>query len=243
MKRTRRGLTLVEVIVIVALVLFVAFLATPTMTCCNQRASNERNATMTLKTITSAEADFRANDRDGNHVNDYWTANLSGLYTMTSGAVKGAEVNSTTDPSIKLIELSAAVADIDDVFAPAGGEYVSISTFAPSCAKAGHWFAALKSDLSGPFGPDASYLQETNGTPLMGRVHHLTRFGFVALPDSEPSGKYAFIVNENNTIFRRAMTGPWKQGTETPPGIRNVPSVFLHWPDESSLKASWDKLD
>lgn len=243
MNRTRRGLTLVEVIVIVALVLLVAFLAIPTRTCCGQRASNERNATTTLKTITCAEADFRSNDRDGNHVNDYWTANVSGLYTMTSSEVKGAQVHSTTDPSIKLIELSAAVADVDGAFVSAGGENVAMSTFAPSCPKAGYWFAALKSDLSAPFGPDASYLQETNGTPLMGRVHHLTRFGFVALPDSEPSGKYAFIVNENGSIFRSALTGPWKQGNETPPGIRSVPSAYLHWPDEPCLKASWSKLD
>ena len=243
MNRTQRGLTLVEVIVIVALVLLVAFLAIPTNICCSQRASNERNATTTLKTIAAAEADFRANDRDGNHVNDYWTANVSGLYTMTSGEVKGAEANRTTDPSIKLIELSAACADLDGVWVSAGGENVPMSKFAPSSAKAGYWFTALKSDLSAPFGPDASYLQDTSGTPPMGRVHHLTRFGFVALPDSEPSGKYAFLLNENNTLFRRAMTGPWKQGTETPPGIRSVPSLYLHWPDEPSLKASWNTLD
>jgi Tfp pilus assembly protein PilE len=242
MNRSRSGLTLVEIIVVVVVLLVIAFLATPSIAC-GGRASNERNASSTLKTFSSAEADFRANDRDGNGVTDYWTANVSGLYTLTSGAIKGTDADSTTDPSIKLIELSAAAADVDGAFVPAGGENVAISTFAATCPKAGYWFAALKSDLAAPFGPDASYLQETNGKPPMGRVHHLTRFGFVALPDSETSGKYAFIVNENNTILRRALTGPWKQGTGTPPGIQSVPSLYLHWPDEASLKASWNRLD
>ena len=37
----------------------------------SSRASNERNAAGSLKTFTTAEADFRANDRDGNRVPDY----------------------------------------------------------------------------------------------------------------------------------------------------------------------------
>src|SRR5689334_9677177 len=40
----------------------------------SQRASNERNASASLKTLASAEADFRANDRDNNKINDFWTA-------------------------------------------------------------------------------------------------------------------------------------------------------------------------
>jgi hypothetical protein len=31
-----------------------------------------------------AESDFRANDRDWNHVNDFWTTSMKDLYTMTS---------------------------------------------------------------------------------------------------------------------------------------------------------------
>jgi hypothetical protein len=46
-----------------------------------------------------AESDFRANDRDWNHVNDFWCG-VSGLYTMTSVQITGG-------PSeIELIELS-----------------------------------------------------------------------------------------------------------------------------------------
>jgi hypothetical protein len=36
-------------------------------------ASNERPASTMLKSLSSAGADFRANDLDGNHVKDFWT--------------------------------------------------------------------------------------------------------------------------------------------------------------------------
>jgi hypothetical protein len=238
----RNGLTLVEVVVILAVLLLIVFLATPGISC-GGRPSNERNAMTSLRTLASAEADFRLNDRDGNHVNDFWTANVSGLYTMTSAEVRGAEANSTTDPAIKLIELSVALADIDGSFIPAGGENVPVSSFGTSSCKAGHWFAALTADLSIGKGPEGLYGQDTKGTPSMGRVHHETRFGFVALPDSPSSGKYAWLVNENNTIFRSAVSTPCKQGTETPPGIRNVAPVYLHWPDNNGLKAYWSTVD
>lgn len=38
------------------------------------------------KTSSPAEADFRTNDRDWNHINDFW-GGVSSLYTMTSVSV------------------------------------------------------------------------------------------------------------------------------------------------------------
>jgi len=43
------------------------------------RASRERHASTRLKDICNAEADFRANDRDENKIQDYWTGDVSGL--------------------------------------------------------------------------------------------------------------------------------------------------------------------
>lgn len=42
--------------------------------------SNERAASAALKTLATAEADYRSNDRDGNEINDYWTGDVAGLY-------------------------------------------------------------------------------------------------------------------------------------------------------------------
>jgi hypothetical protein len=88
--------------------------------------SNDRNAAASLKSILSAQADFRSNDRDGNKENDFWRMDIAGLY-----AVK--------DPGgvpIKLIELSVACAD--------GSPLTDLSTYGVKSAKAGYWFKALK---------------------------------------------------------------------------------------------------
>jgi len=41
---------------------------------------NERKASQALKTLASAQADFRGNDRDGNRIQDFWTGDVAGLY-------------------------------------------------------------------------------------------------------------------------------------------------------------------
>jgi len=240
---SRQGFGVVELVIFIAVIGIVAVLAVPGLLS-YQRPSRERHFSSSLKTLASAEADFRANDRDWNHVNDFWTADVKGLYTMTSAAVAGGQPNRTTDPSIKLIELSVASADADGTFHSAGGENIDLNQFAVPSAKAGYWFAAFDADLSlAPGDPDRLYRQDTGGKPVMGKVHHQTKFGFVAFPDSQSAGKYVAILNENNTIFRAAVTAPIRRGTATPPGLATVPPAYLNWPDDAALKASWFKID
>src|SRR5213595_925662 len=135
MRKGKKGFTLIELMIVIAIIAIIAAIAIPGLLS-SQRASNERNASTTLKTLTSAEADFRANDRDGNKVADFWTGDVKGLYTMTSAAVIG-NTNSTTDPAIKLIELSVASADADGTFFAAGTENVNLTAFALPSTKAG----------------------------------------------------------------------------------------------------------
>ena len=241
MRKGKKGFTLIELMIVIAIIAIIAAIAIPGLLS-SQRASNERNASTSLKTLTSAEADFRSNDRDWNHVNDFWTANVAGLYTMTSAAILGATANSTTDPSIKLIELSVASADTDPVTPTGGGENLALSNFAIPSAKAGYWYMALRSDLSLAGAPEATYQQDTVGTPLMGSVHHESKFGFIAYPTSQSSGKYVFIVNENNTIYRAATSGAIRPSSTSPPGLLTL-TQYLAFPDDSNLKSHWSKLD
>src|SRR5438552_1022801 len=133
MRKSKQGFTLIELMIVIAIIAIIAAIAIPGLLS-SQRASNERSASTSLKTLTTAEADFKANDRDWNHVNDYWTANVAGLYTMTSTAISGNKGNTTTDPSIKLIEISVASADADAATPSAGGENAALSTFAVAAA-------------------------------------------------------------------------------------------------------------
>jgi prepilin-type N-terminal cleavage/methylation domain-containing protein len=240
MRKSNKGFTLIELMIVIAIIAIIAAIAIPGLLS-SQRASNERNASTSLKTLTSAEADFRANDRDWNHVNDFWTGDVKGLYTMTSAAVSGNS-NSTTDPVIKLIELSVASADADGSVVSAGGECAALTTFAVSSAKAGYWYQALITDQGYAGTAEMTYKLDTVGTPTMGSCHNTSKFGFLAFPDSQSAGKYVFIVNENNTIFRSATSGVVKTGTANPPGIFTTGS-YADFPSDVNLKSYWSKLD
>ena len=94
-----------------------------------------RNASTSLKTIASAQADFRANDRDWNHENDYWREDVAGLYAFEREG-----------HAIKLIELSVAAAD--------DRPKVKMDAFAEKSPKAGFWYRALPHADEKTRGPD-----------------------------------------------------------------------------------------
>ena len=240
MRNSNKGFTLIELMIVIAIIAIIAAIAIPGLLS-SQRASNERNASTSLKTLTSAEADFRANDRDWNHVNDFWTGDVKGLYTMTSAAITGNS-NSTTDAIIKLIELSIASADTDSALVSAGGECAALSSFAVASPKAGYWYQALILDNAMGGSTEATYKMDTAGTPNMGSCHNTSKFGFMAFPDSQSAGKYVYMVNENNTIFRSATSGQVKTTTTNPPGNFTTGS-YANFPTDANLKSFWSKLD
>ena len=99
MRNNPRGFTLIELMIVIAIIAVIAALAIPALLSA-QMATNERNAHASLKTIVTAEIDFRGNDRDYNRIGDFWTGDIAGLYCMTSSVVAG-----NADDPIKLIDL------------------------------------------------------------------------------------------------------------------------------------------
>jgi hypothetical protein len=234
----RRGLRLIEWAIILGIVLVICAIFVPGLMS-SHRVENERQATTSLKMLSSAEADFRANDRDWNHVNDFWTGDVKGLYTMTSAAEKGAGVR-PKDPPIRLIALDVAAADADPAVVPAGGENMALPE--PAAVHKGYWFIALLTDKTLDDAAEATYRQDTGGTPAMGACHNTSKFGFAAFPDSWSTGKYLFLVNENNTIFRwcQKMEPPVaRRGTSIPPGRNGLDPTWQHWPSDEDLKRTY----
>lgn len=83
----------------------------------------------------------------------------------------------------------------------------------------GYYFKALERDDSVP----DEYRKDTDGSGR--KVHHPSRFGFMALPAEYPSsGRIWFILNEGNSLFKR----------QSPP-----PSSADVWPSDLQLKNEW----
>ena len=70
----------------------------------------------------------------------------------------------------------------------------------------GYYFKVLERDLQ----YDITYNQDTDGSGR--KVHNNSRFGFCAYPaDYGWTGRWTFIINENNTIFKFQQGGkPFK---------------------------------
>ena len=140
---------------------------------------NERQASAMLKTLATAEADFRANDRDGNRVQDFWVADVTGLFRHGG-----------------LIEREVAEADA----APEKGLVKEPVPYH------GYYFIALK-NYHGLSGELLEYRSDTDDSGR--RVHNNSRFGFCAYPvEFGVTGNVTFIINEGNTIFKAEQPGP-----------------------------------
>lgn len=159
-----------------------------------QSMTNERYASAMLKTLATAEADFRSNDRDGNRVNDFWVADVSGLYRILANG-----------DAIKLIEMAVAVADarpavpVDATDALPSDAKTKLQLVGTAAAKAGYHFAAIEK------------VQEADGKFVKydeGKGRNTSRFGFCAYPaEYGPKGKMTFAITENNISYKKDTGG------------------------------------
>jgi hypothetical protein len=144
------------------------------------RAGNERAASAALKLLASAEADFRANDRDANRIQDFWTGDVRSLHDLIP--VKGSE-------PIRLIPKEIAEADPSH---PDAKPY------------RGYWIVAMDKDEV-----LVSYRQDTKGVEGTGAEdRNPSKFGFSAYPaEYGGTGTATFTINEGNTVFKEDLGG------------------------------------
>jgi hypothetical protein len=143
------------------------------------RESRERHAVGSLQVVATCETDFRANDRDWNKLNDFWTGDVSGLYYVAS-AKDGREIH--------LLFLPQAHADRRSLFQQ------------EALPDRGFFLQAMDQDNNFKSDPEGIYRVDTDGSGR--KVHNRSRFGFCAFPEDPGAGRYTYIVNENYTIFR-----------------------------------------
>jgi prepilin-type N-terminal cleavage/methylation domain-containing protein len=233
--RREKGFTLIELMIVIAIIAIIAAIAIPGLLQA-QRASNERNASASLKTLASAEADFRANDRDGNKVNDFWTRDVCGLY--------GVCPTGSTE-LIKLIEISVAGADIAPLgtaATPTAATETLQTFYTQNTPKAGYWYRVMNTDEDG-----TAYALTTNGLGWTGAYFNHSKFGFTCYPQTRSAGRTVYILNEGNTIFKRSVNqtyGTINSGTTTfTDGWLVGSAALLDYPVDTELKSDYSKMD
>ena len=176
------------------------------------RPRGETSIRGSLRTITSAQADFRANDRDGNGVNDFWTGDVQGLYAIVPKG--GAQ-------PIQLIERSVALADGN----PLKGVYAPLTDPAQPL---GAWFNVLIDDRS------------ENPAERYG-MRNTSKFGYIAYPgDFLDHVRVAQIVNQDATFYQQFLKKEIAGSRERPPGPLPDPQ-YSGWPSDAALRAGWQK--
>jgi prepilin-type N-terminal cleavage/methylation domain-containing protein len=254
MRRSKgnQGFTLIELMIVIAIIAIIAAIAIPGLLS-SQRASNERNASASLKTLASAEADFRGNDRDGNKVQDFWVMDIAQLYGMDSIG--------STEP-IKLLEVSVAGADATNPAVGGGlaavGACVAVNNYCTRSAKAGYWYRPLLLDENLATYPQASTAVAPNiptGASTAagaGGSWNTSKFGFMAFPDTRSAGRNIFIINEGNTIFKRGVNqtyAPVKGAGGLPNAGEPLTAELvgasnpLNFPTDANLKLDYSKMD
>lgn len=249
-----RGFTLIELMIVIAVIATIAAIAIPGLVSA-QRSANERNASASLKTLATANHDFRANDRDGNRVLDFWTGDVAGLCLIVP-QVGGAPPPPplTYSSAIRLIELSVAGADgeFGGGIRYAAGMHVPIAVALAGTfqRKAGYWYVRLVNEVAA--GGPVPFMNDTDGVANAnwGACHSNDRFGFMAVPGNLSAGRVVFLMGNDSVIYKSnvpfdyvaTVTIGAGTSTTTLAGTAMAPGIVtLDYPSPPS--AGWSRMD
>lgn len=240
-ERTKTPFGILDFLALLAIVAVIIILAIPGLVH-SRRAYNERGPSASLKTLATAEIDFRANDRDNNRINDFWTGDVAGLYALISYYYDEQKAAMVAGSMIKLIDGSIACADAfsqsgEAIYKSADGrsfQYgVKYEALPQRGSKAGYWFYALDADNSSGILED--YQTVSDGI-ADAAVHNVQRFGFGTFPDTYGVGRSIYMINESAIVIRAALPATYARPNpaQIPPRAR--PAGYENWPSDTDIK-------
>jgi len=217
--RLRNGFTLIELMIVIAIIAIIAAIAIPSLLK-SRVVANETSAAGAIRNIHAVEAAMRQNDSDGNGVQDYWTLDWSGFFRVADGS---------GNPSA-LIDV--ALAKADGAPSAAGAlprPYVGPAVVAGRAAeKSGYFFRAMTSNEVAPAG-----LYQTDGPDGdLNPWENSSKYGFTAFPQAYLTGMRIFVTIEDGVIWGRDLGGVGPGGA-APAGCAILPNAVggqITWP-------------
>ncbi|MBI2922310.1 MAG: DUF2950 family protein [Planctomycetes bacterium] len=219
--RRNKGFTLIELMIVVAIIAIIAAIAIPSLLR-SRLAANETSAAGALRNIHATESAFRQNDADGNGLPDFWTLDWSGFFRIADGGGAGSKF---TDVALAKADGAPGAATA----APRPFLTAAVSVGA-AAEKSGYFYRAMTTDNTAPAalayqldGGDADALAWENSA----------KYGFTAYPQAyNSSGVNVFLTTEDGVVWARDL-GTVGPGGAAPAGaavMANAPGGQVTWP-------------
>ncbi len=240
--KTRRGFTLIELMIVVAIIAIIAAIAIPSILR-SRISANQTSAMGSLVSILRMNTVFRENDEDRNGENDYWTEHVWGLH-----AVQDPDGNEIT-----LISQGLADADYeggDDDVTLSDASITDMTNGADGViSRSGYYYAMFTGRDAGSGGSTCT--EDYNDADGGSEYTNDNQFAVQSFPVLyDKSGTKAFLVTEGGDVYeidaRVNVDGgseKFNGGDGKPNGtIGSTPPVECV-PTDGSLSEKWAVTD
>ncbi len=214
MSGRRSGLSLVELLVVMALIAVLAGMALPGMLRARM-AANEAAAGGALRSVVAAQTCFRQGDADRNGVADHWVLDLSGLHRLERMPEGGGVPIALLDGDLARADDDKAMNGIGAVGAPmpdTGTPPAALLPLLQTAPRSGYLYRAIRW-----IEPGTLYRQDPDGNGESST--HGSRFAFQARPERYAvTGAATLFVDESGTTWARDFGDARPDNTEVWPG-------------------------